>query len=165
MLRSYRAFAAVHPAARGNRARCETAAGLLYSVASLCAETERKPNRDRTGSSSGRYRSIRSRIGRSDRKTHWHAFEQRVEASAGGINCLVKITQMDNHEQKPTQNQRLSPSLLVHDCWFLSIELAQNRHSAWRYAKRPPIGKWANQLLLTLPSSSSFFPATGMNRD
>ena len=118
MLRSYRAFAAVHPAARGNRARCETAAGLLYSVASLCAETERKPNRDRTGSPSGRYRSIRSRIGRSDRKTHWHAFEQRVEASAGGINCLVKITQMDNHEQKPTQNQCLSPSLLVHDCWF-----------------------------------------------
>ena len=78
---------------------------------------------------------------------------------------LVTISETDNQEQKPTENQRLSPFFLSMIAGLCRIELAQNRHSAWRYAKRPPIGKWANQLLLTLPRSSSFFPATGMNRD
>ncbi len=35
----------------------------------------------------------------------------------------------DMHQQKPTGNERLSPLFYVDDCWCLSMELAQNRHS------------------------------------
>jgi hypothetical protein len=41
----------------------------------------------------------------------------------------VKIGRTDNHQQKPTENQRLSPLLSVCNCSSLSIQQAQNKHS------------------------------------
>ena len=32
---------------------------------------------------------------------------------------LVKISETDNHQQTPTENQRLSPLFSVQDCWFV----------------------------------------------
>jgi len=69
------------------------------------------------------------------------------------ISSLVSIRQTDNHQQKPTANQLLSPLFSVRDCVCLLIEPAENWHS--KVAER-------NQLL---PGSSSFFPATGINND
>jgi hypothetical protein len=40
----------------------------------------------------------------------------------------VKISETDNHQQKPTENPRLSPLFFVDDCWYLAIELAQKKH-------------------------------------
>jgi len=57
------------------------------------------------------------------------AFEPPSRFLVNLISSLVKISETDNQQQKPTENPRLSPLFSVHECSCFSIQLAQNRHS------------------------------------